>query len=87
MSLVVQFKDKVGAGGNRCCGGIGTGYTFGTVDLTDVYSDSSLNTANNIGSGTNGTVVPIISPKGGHGSNAEAELGGHFVMMNTKLEH
>ena len=64
----------------------GTGYTFGTVDLTDVYSDSSLNTAINIGSGTNGTVVPIISPKGGHGSNAEAELGGHFVMMNTKLE-
>ena len=26
----------------------GTGYTFGTVDLTDVYSDSSLNTANPI---------------------------------------
>jgi len=64
----------------------GTGYTFGTIDLTDVYSDSSLNTAANIGTGTNGAVVPIISPKGGHGSNAEAELGGHFVMMNTKLE-
>ena len=25
----------------------------------------------------------IISPKGGHGSNAVKELGGHFVIVNT----
>ena len=25
----------------------------------------------------------VISPKGGHGSNAVNELGGHYVIMNT----
>ena len=64
----------------------GAGYTFGTVDLTTVFSDTSLSTAANIGSGTGGSVQPIISPKGGHGFNAVRELGGHYVMMNTKLE-
>ena len=64
----------------------GTGYTFGTVNLGDVYTDSALTTAGNIGSGTGGAVVPIISPKGGHGFNAVSELGAHYVMMNTKLE-
>ena len=64
----------------------GTGYTFASVDLTDVYTDSALTTSGNIGSGTGGAVVPIISPKGGHGFDAVAELGGHYVMMNTKLE-
>ena len=64
----------------------GTGYTFATVDLTNVYTDSALTVAGSIGSGTGGSVQPIISPKGGHGSNAISELGGHFVMMNSKLE-
>ena len=53
----------------------GTGYTFATVNLADVYSDNSLSTSSNIGSGTGGSVQPIISPKGGHGSNAISELG------------
>lgn len=65
---------------------VGTGYTFATVDLTDVYSDDTLTTAANIGSGTGGVVTPIISPKGGHGKDAVAELGGHYVMANVKLE-
>ena len=64
----------------------GSGYTFGNVDLTDVYTTSALTVSANIGSGTGGAVVPIISPKGGHGKDAVAELGGHYVMMNTKLE-
>ena len=64
----------------------GTGYTFGNVDLTDVYTTSALTVSANIGSGTGGAVEPIISPKGGHGFNAITELGGHYVMMNTKLE-
>lgn len=64
----------------------GSGYTFANVDLTDVYSDAALTTATTIGSGTGGSVQPIISPKGGHGFNAVAELGGHYVMMNAKLE-
>jgi hypothetical protein len=64
----------------------GSGYTYGAVDLTDVYSDNTLSTATTIGVGTGGSVEPIISPKGGHGFNAVEELGAHFVMMGVKLE-
>ena len=65
---------------------VGTGYRFANVDLTNVYSNTALSTAANIGSGTGGSVQPIISPKGGHGKDAVHELGGHFVMTNVKLE-
>ena len=64
----------------------GAGYTFGSIDLSTVFSNTGLTTAANIGSGSGGVVQPIISPKGGHGFNAVRELGGHYVMMNTKLE-
>lgn len=64
----------------------GTGYTFANIDLTNVYTDTGLNTAGNIGSGSGGSVQPIISPNGGHGKDAVHELGGHFVMTNVKLE-
>jgi len=67
-------------------GTAGTNYTFANVDLSDVYADSGLTVSVNIGSGTGGAVQPIISPKGGHGFDAVSELGGHYVMMNTKLE-
>jgi hypothetical protein len=65
----------------------GSGYTFATVDLTnDIYSDAALTTTTTIGSGTGGAVELIISPKGGHGFDAVTELGGHYVMVNVKLE-
>jgi hypothetical protein len=38
----------------------GTGYTFATVDLTNVYTNSALSIVGNIGSGTGGSVQPII---------------------------
>lgn len=63
----------------------GSGYSYGYVNLTDVYSDSNLTTPANMGSGT-GSVTPIIPPRGGHGYNSVEELGGHFVMVNVKLE-
>jgi len=65
---------------------VGNNYTYGTVDLTDVYSDTGLISATSIGTGTNGSVSPIISPKGGHGFNPFYELAAHFVMMAVKLE-
>mgnify|MGYP006097369949 FL=1 len=64
----------------------GSNYTFTSVDLSSVFTDTALTTAGNIGSGTGGSVQCIISPKGGHGDNAVSELGGHYVMMNIKLE-
>lgn len=39
----------------------------------------------NGGGGTSATLEPRMSPAGGHGSNAVAELGGAFVMLNARL--
>ena len=63
----------------------GAAYTFGNVSLSSVFSDAALSSSTSIGSGTSGAIRAIISPKEGHGNNAEKELGGHFVMTNTTL--
>jgi hypothetical protein len=52
---------------------VGSGYTQAIVSIT--------------GDGTGATAKVIISPKGGHGSDAIAELGAYFVMLNTRLEY
>ena len=64
----------------------GAAYTYGTVNLASGYtfSDTSLSTASAVG-GSGGAVEVLISPKGGHGYDAVAELGGHYIMMNTTL--
>ena len=64
----------------------GTGYTFGTVNLASgfTFSDTALSSASAIG-GSGGEVGVVISPKEGHGNDAVAELGGHYVMMRTTL--
>ena len=57
----------------------GTGYTFGTINEADI------NTAGG-GSLSSSSLKVIIPPKGGHGSNAVEELGGHYVMMQASIE-
>ena len=37
--------------------------------------------------GTSGVLTPIIGPRGGHGDDAIEELGGFFVMVNSRLEY
>jgi hypothetical protein len=37
--------------------------------------------------GSSGAVTPIIGPRGGHGDDAIEELGGFFVMVNSRLEY
>ena len=37
------------------------------------------------GAGVNAAVIPVISPVGGHGNNPVIELGGAYVMLNTRL--
>ena len=72
----------------------GANYTFATVDLagTNVYTDTgatsliSGSTLSTWNSATAGTITPIISPQVGHGHDAVEELGGHFVILNTKFE-
>ena len=64
----------------------GSGYTFGTIDLTKCYNTAGLSgTVVNL-SGGSSAVHPIISPRVGHGHDPVSELGGHYVMMNARLE-
>ena len=65
----------------------GAGYTFGFVNLGDdyIFSDASLSSSASLGGGSGGAIEVIISPDGGHGSDAVQELGGHFVMLATTL--
>ena len=57
----------------------GTGYTFATVSNAQIVSAGATSLAG-------AELDVIISPKGGHGANAQEELGGFFVMLNTSLE-
>ena len=59
----------------------GSGYTHATINDADIIAATN---AGGAGSGSNLKV--IIQPKGGHGSNAVDELGGHYVMMQASLE-
>jgi hypothetical protein len=64
----------------------GAAYTFGYVNLGAGYtfSDSSLSSASNMG-GSGGAINVVISPEGGHGSNAVTELGGHYIMSASTI--
>ena len=75
------------AGTDTTINSAGSGYTYGTVNLGSSYtfSDTDLSTASSMGSGSGGEVAVVISPKNGHGYDAPAELGGHYVMMRTTL--
>jgi hypothetical protein len=57
----------------------GTGYTFGTVSNAQVVAAGATSLAG-------AELDVIIGPKDGHGANAQEELGGFFVMLNTSLE-
>lgn len=51
---------------------VGSGYTTATVAIS--------------GDGAGATARAVIGPKGGHGANAVEELGGKYIMLNTRLE-
>ena len=57
----------------------GTGYTFGTVSNAQLISAGATSLSG-------AELDVIISPPGGHGSNAKNELGAFFIMMNSNLE-
>ena len=46
-----------------------------------------MTSATSIGSVGSASVEVIIGPKGGHGSNAPKELGGHYVIVNTTFSN
>ena len=59
--------------------------------VTVVSTGNSYTTASLIveqqgtGVGANGAITVMVPPKGGHGYDPVAELGGYFVMVNSKL--
>ena len=75
------------AGTDTTINSAGAGYTYGTVNLGASYtfSDSDLSTASSMGSGSGGAITVVASPKNGHGYDAPAELGGHYIMMRATL--
>jgi len=75
------------AGSDTTINTAGLAYTFGYVNLgaTFTFSDAALTSASSIGSGSGGSISVITSPKGGHGFDAIAELGGHYVMAAVTL--
>jgi hypothetical protein len=55
----------------------GNGYTYATANVTG-----------NTGGVANAAVIrPIISPRGGHGYDAEAELGAHHLCISTTFSN
>jgi len=72
----------------------GTGYSFANFDLagTNIYTDANCTTLisgatlTNWNGATAGTIKAIIDPAAGHGADDIAELGGHYVMLQAKLE-
>ena len=67
----------------------GSGYTFGTIDLTSCYSslnDALARTGTTTSLGTVAKIEIIISPTGGHGASTIYELGAYRVMINKNLE-
>jgi hypothetical protein len=57
----------------------GSGYTFADLAIDDITGIHPGTVS------TSAVVVPMISPKGGHGSDAIKELGGFFVITNTSI--
>ncbi len=69
----------------------GQDYTNATILPADIieqhdiqYSSASSNPS--LTFSTNPVFEVIIGPDGGHGSNPAKELGGHFIMMDVKLQ-
>jgi len=59
----------------------GSGYSVASIDNTLVQA------ANSSSSGTNAAFDVIISPKNGHGADPVEELGGNYVIVNSRLEY
>jgi len=69
---------------------VGSGYTFGTIDLSKCYTTYSSGTFGgtvvDLATSTNANAIAIISPPKGHGTNPVNELGGYRVMINKSLD-
>jgi hypothetical protein len=51
------------------------------------YGNAIATVTANASYGSSGSITPVIGPRGGHGDDAVEELGGFFVMINSRLEY
>ena len=68
----------------------GSGYTYGNVLLEqgNVFTDAAATApVGTVNASSTGSIEAIISPEGGQGSNADAELFGKRVMTNIRLTY
>jgi len=67
---------------------VGSGYTYGNLTLVtgQVFTDSGLTAAAGAFSGT-AAIELVISPRGGHGSDAENEMFAKRIMTNIRLTY
>ena len=75
----VQFVKAVSSGAITHVNvtAVGSGYKRASIDVSGISG---------IGSGSNGSIKPIISPFYGHGADPVQELGGNFICVNARLE-
>ena len=64
----------------------GAGYTCGAIVAQDIIDQHQTQHGTVLSFSTTPVFEVIIGPDGGHGSNPAKELGGHFVLMDTKLQ-
>jgi hypothetical protein len=55
----------------------GVGYKKASIDVANITG---------IGGGSGGVATPVISPPFGHGADPVEELGGNFIIVNSRLE-
>lgn len=75
----------------------GQDYTYASVALKTgtgsgsnaygLFTDSGLSISATVGATAKGSVMAIIPPQGGHGSNMEVELNGKRIMTNIRLTY
>jgi len=51
------------------------------------YGNAVATITANASHGSSAAITPVIGPRGGHGDDAVEELGGFFVMVNSRLEY
>lgn len=55
----------------------GSGYNRASIDVASISG---------IGSGSSAVLTPIISPMNGHGADPVEELGGNYIIVNSRFE-
>lgn len=82
-------KVTVSGDGENCIGkAIVSGGAISRIDIVNAGSGYKTASATITGSGgTGATISPVLSPIGGFGKDAVDQLGGHFSIVNVKIDY